>query len=205
MATHGPAYGFSAEVAKKLASSYDHNLERNISQWISSVSGERQSGSFAEWLKSGVVLCNLANKILPGSATGFKQSSMPFVQMENINRALEAFRRIGVQDTEMFMTVDLFEAKNMTAVLLTLSALDRAAGKRGFSGARLSTAGSAPPQVPLATQAPASVSVSAAFRPEPLSRPAAAPAAGGAAPRFCSGCGTAWAGGRFCSNCGASA
>lgn len=204
MANHGPAYGFSAEVQKKLAASYDHNLERSISQWVTRVTGSAQSGSFQEWLKSGVVLCNLANKILPGSAPAPKTSSMPFVQMENINKALEAFRRIGCLDTEIFMTVDLFEGKNMSAVLLCLAATARAAEKRGFSGARLEGA-AAPPQVAVSPYGPG-VDSPAKSSPAPLARDSPKAAAGGAGPRFCPGCGNPWvSGARFCSNCGGTA
>ena len=211
MANHGPSYGFSAEVQKKLASSYDSGLERKISQWIGAVTGESQKGSFQEWLKSGLVLCSLANKIMPGSATGFKSSSMPFVQMENINRALEAFRRIGVQDTEVFMTVDLFEAKNMNAVLLCLAALSRAAEKRGYSGPRMDLSGAAPPQISeygpgvFSTDSPKAPPSSLKSTPPPVARDAPSPASAGT-PRFCPSCGSAWtAGARFCANCGSKA
>lgn len=52
---------------------------------------------------------------------------MPFVQMENINAFLVACKRIGVPDTDLFMTVDLFEAKNMPQVIQTLFVLGRRA------------------------------------------------------------------------------
>ena len=36
---------------------------------------------------------------------------------ENINNFLAGCRTIGVPDTDLFMTVDLYEAKNMTQVV----------------------------------------------------------------------------------------
>ena len=68
---------------------------------------------------------------------------MPFKQMENINSYTDACRRLGVPEADLFDTVDLFEGKNMNAVVRNLHSLGRVAQQQGFSGptlgARLAT------------------------------------------------------------------
>lgn len=77
----------------------------------------------------------MANKIKPGVVPRFAESKMAFKQMENINAFLMACKKIGVPDTDLFMTVDLYEAKNMGQVVQTLHALGRHAQKvPGFAG-----------------------------------------------------------------------
>ena len=62
---------------------------------------------------------------------------MPFKQMENINSYTDACRRLGVPEADLFDTVDLFEGKNMLAVVCNLHSLGRVAQQRGFSGPTL--------------------------------------------------------------------
>ena len=62
---------------------------------------------------------------------------MPFKQMENINSYTEACRRLGVPDSDLFVTVDLFEGKNMPAVVRNLHSLGRVAQAKGFAGPSL--------------------------------------------------------------------
>ena len=89
------------------------------------------------WLQSGVVLCELINAIEPQSAARPSTSAMPFKQMENINTYTDACRRLGVPESDLFVTVDLYEGKNMPAVVRNLHSLGRVAQKRGFHGPSL--------------------------------------------------------------------
>ena len=59
----------------------------------------------------------------------FKQSSMPFVQMENISQFLRACQSppLNLQEHDMFLTVDLYEQKDPAQVLQCISAFSRAA------------------------------------------------------------------------------
>eukprot|EP00964_Phaeocystis_antarctica_P056459 scaffold33295_cov63-Phaeocystis_antarctica.AAC.2 len=63
--------------------------------------------------------------------------------MENIGGYLDACRKYGVPAQDNFLTVDLFEGKNMNAVVRNLHSLGRVAQQQGFSGptlgARLAT------------------------------------------------------------------
>jgi len=126
MANHGPSYGLDAELKAKQDAKYDKNLEREVIEWINALTTTTLTPqNIHEELKSGVVLCNLANKIKPGTVRKINNGKMPFIQMENINAFLVACKHLGVPDTDLFMTVDLFEAKNMGQVIQTLHALGR--------------------------------------------------------------------------------
>lgn len=59
----------------------------------------------------------------------FKQSGMPFVQMENISHFLRACQSppLNLQEHDMFLTVDLYEQKDPAQVLQCIGAFSRAA------------------------------------------------------------------------------
>lgn len=52
---------------------------------------------------------------------------MPFKQMENIGSYVEACAAIGVPSQDLFMTVDLYEGKNLDAIVRNLHSLGRVA------------------------------------------------------------------------------
>ena len=85
--------------------------------WVEAISGEtRGDETFGKWLKDGRVLCSVANKIQPGIIANVNSSKMPFKQMENVTAFIQACRKLGVLEKDVFSTVDLFEAKNLTSV-----------------------------------------------------------------------------------------
>lgn len=71
----------------------------------------------------------LVNLALPPPGVKFKTSSMPFVQMENISHFLRACKSppLNLQEHDMFLTVDLYEAKDPAQVIQCLGAFSRAA------------------------------------------------------------------------------
>jgi len=83
--------------------------------------------AFQAWLKSGELLCELVNCIRPGSVKKIATSAMPFKQMENIGSYIEACAAIGVPSQDLFMTVDLFEGKNLDAIVRNIHSLGRVA------------------------------------------------------------------------------
>lgn len=121
------------DLAKKRADKYDEDNEKEVRGWISSIIGEELPAdkSFHEILKSGVVLCKLANKIEPGTIKKINNSKMPFMQMENISAYLNALNKFGVPAHETFQTIDLFEDKNMLQVLNSFFALSRTLDDKG--------------------------------------------------------------------------
>eukprot|EP00966_Prymnesium_polylepis_P156570 3617508-Prymnesium_polylepis.3 len=91
--------------------------------------------SLQQELRSGVVLCQLANTIQPGCCKKPSMLPAPFKQMENIARYLDACEKLGVPKHDQFQTVALYEDKDMMTVLMNLQALGRAALRLpGYSG-----------------------------------------------------------------------
>ncbi|CAB3381222.1 muscle-specific protein 20 [Cloeon dipterum] len=100
--------------------------EAEVLQWIFNVIGEPlPSGQYEDVLKDGVVLCNLINKLAPGSVKKIQTKGTNFQLMENIQRFQQAVRKYGVPDEEIFQTADLFERRNIPQVTLSLYALGR--------------------------------------------------------------------------------
>ncbi|KAI1319133.1 hypothetical protein EDD11_004776 [Mortierella claussenii] len=79
-------------------------------------------------LKDGVILCRLANRLRPGTVEQISLKNLPFVKMENISNFLTAARQLGVQSSDLFQTVDLYEGKDMTQVVSTILTLERVVG-----------------------------------------------------------------------------
>ncbi|KAF1393760.1 hypothetical protein PFLUV_G00019360 [Perca fluviatilis] len=131
MANKGPSFGLSRAVQDKIDSKYDPELEQILVEWISrqcgSGVGKPEAGKmgFQAWLKDGCVLSELINSLFTGEkpVKKIQSSSMAFKQMEQISQFLNAAEKYGVTKTDMFQTVDLWEAKDLAAVQRTLSAL----------------------------------------------------------------------------------
>lgn len=117
-------YGLDAELKRKQEAKYDPELEAQVVAWIETISGESKGdASVEDWLKNGQVLCKLVNAIKPGAVKKVNTSAMPFKQMENITFFMNAARDIGVPESSMFGTPDLYEGKNMGSVISCINAL----------------------------------------------------------------------------------
>ncbi|EGD73794.1 hypothetical protein PTSG_05487 [Salpingoeca rosetta] len=121
------AFGDLAERRARVDSKYDKELEKIHIAFIEANTGEKMTGTFQEWLKSGVVLCNLINALQPGSVKKIHPGSMAFKQMENISNFLTALPAYGVRPEDVFRTSDLYEGVDMTAVQLCLENVRRVA------------------------------------------------------------------------------
>eukprot|EP01103_Thecamoeba_quadrilineata_P020558 TRINITY_DN8894_c0_g1_i1.p1 TRINITY_DN8894_c0_g1~~TRINITY_DN8894_c0_g1_i1.p1 ORF type:complete len:131 (-),score=29.95 TRINITY_DN8894_c0_g1_i1:65-457(-) len=120
---HQTGFGLSADARNKLDSKWDSEVANAVSAWIKSKTGEdigNTPESFFKSLQSGVLLLNLLNVLRPGSVKAPQQSKMAFKQMENISAYLAG---CGLPSTDLFQTVDLFEQKNMSIVLMNLKRL----------------------------------------------------------------------------------
>jgi hypothetical protein len=104
-------------------------------------------GDFGEALKTGVLICEVINKIEPGKIPKISKKTMPFPQRENIKAFTDAVRDLGVPDAENFETGDLFEQSNMKQVLICIQSLGRASKRvRGYDGPTLAVGGAAAPK-----------------------------------------------------------
>ncbi|KAL4887026.1 hypothetical protein BJY04DRAFT_45609 [Aspergillus karnatakaensis] len=110
-------------------SRYTPQAAAEVRSWIEEVLRESlQPGDLLEALKDGVALCRLLNlAVSPG--VKYKQSPMPFVQMENISHFLRACQLppLSLPPHDVFLTVDLYEAKDPAQVLQCISAFSRKA------------------------------------------------------------------------------
>jgi len=90
------------------------------------------------WLRSGELLCELINKLQPGTISRVSSSAMPFKQMENISNYIEACAALGVPNQDCFRSVELFEGKDLRAVVRNIHSLGRVAQRlEGFHGPTL--------------------------------------------------------------------
>ncbi|PKS10008.1 hypothetical protein jhhlp_004633 [Lomentospora prolificans] len=111
---------------------YTPGAANEARSWIESILGERlPSSDLLEGLKDGVALCKLVNLAIGPPGLRYKQSAMPFVQMENISLFLRACKSppLNLQEHDVFLTVDLYEQKDPAQVLQCLGAFSRAANK----------------------------------------------------------------------------
>ncbi|KAL8993631.1 MAG: hypothetical protein Q9169_006195 [Polycauliona sp. 2 TL-2023] len=109
---------------------YTPQAANEVRTWIEDSLGERlTAGDLLDALKDGSALCKLVNLATGPPGVRFKQSSMPFVQMENISHFLRACKSppLNLQAHDIFQTVDLYENKDPAQVLTCISAFSRKA------------------------------------------------------------------------------
>jgi len=124
-----------------MATKFDSAKANEAKKWIEDVVGESfPSNNFGESLKSGVLLCKLLNKLQSGTVTRINTQNMAFKQMENIAAYIEGSKKLGVPDQYNFMTVDLFEEKNLGQVVLNILTLKKERGF-GFKSSNSSSSG----------------------------------------------------------------
>jgi hypothetical protein len=121
-----------------MASKRDPAKEAEALQWVTSVVDNGTTVSSLDDLRDGVILCELVNKVKPGSVARISRMNQPFKKMENIDAYIKACAAAGVPQAELFMTVDLYEDKNPNAVFVNLYGLARVAGSQpGWTGPTL--------------------------------------------------------------------
>jgi len=150
MANRPKGFGMTAELAKKKAAKFDSGLANECFEWMKEVLQTRNTPSDVVSLlkeintekdvhvalKDGIVLCHLANVIRPSSVKKINTGSMAFKQMENIGNFLSFCEGLGCSKTDMFQTVDLYEAANIPQVINGIFALGRRCAKV-YDGPRL--------------------------------------------------------------------
>uniref|UniRef100_A0A673IVE8 Calponin-1-like n=1 Tax=Sinocyclocheilus rhinocerous TaxID=307959 RepID=A0A673IVE8_9TELE len=119
----GPTFGLSADVRNKLAQKYDPQTEEALRMWIHEVTGRTVPDNFMEGLKDGVILCELINKLQPGSVPKVNHSTLNWHKLENITHFIRAIGEYGLKPHDIFEANDLFEDMNHTQVQCTLASL----------------------------------------------------------------------------------
>jgi len=118
-----PIYGLDAELEAKAQSKYDLAGEQEAAQWIQDITGVQVVGDFADSLRTGQVLCQLLNCIIPGTISKINNAGTPFKERENISKFLKGCRALGVQEYALFSTDDLYDEKNLNSVVRCIHAL----------------------------------------------------------------------------------
>jgi len=113
-----------------MSSKHDPEREREATDFVTQTTGVTFDG-FYETLKSGVVLCEFLNTLQPGTVSKINKRAMPFMCMENIEAYINATQGMGIPHEYTFMTVDLWESKNLPQVALNIIAVKRHFG-HGF-------------------------------------------------------------------------
>ena len=92
--------GLSQEVSQKIQGKRNIELEKEALEWIHKVTGKQiqsNNGDYSEDLRDGVTLCDLINKLRPGTIKKVNRNAkMPFIKMENIGAFLEGCKACGV-------------------------------------------------------------------------------------------------------------
>jgi hypothetical protein len=123
--------GLDADLRERMASRHDPQRERDALNWLTTVAGVDEVDSsipLQDALHDGLLLCQALQAILP-TVKYNKRAKMPFLQMENIHTFLQGARTVGCPDYELFLTVDLYEAKNIPQVVDAIYSLSRNAHK----------------------------------------------------------------------------
>lgn len=103
-------------------------------EFIERVTGEKfpDPSDFQASLKSGVLLCKTLNALKPGTIPRINTQKMPFKEMENVDAYLKACHNLGIPSQYLFMTVDLYEAKNLNQVVQNVITVKRELSGFGF-------------------------------------------------------------------------
>ncbi|XP_065334140.1 myophilin-like [Cloeon dipterum] len=145
MAFHGPAYGLSRECQMKAQAKF--SLERALEcvSWVEDMIGRRLDTpdgghnikdqlDFAFGLKDGITLCELINRLEPGTVKKINTMKAPFKQRENIEMFLKGCISYGLKSQDLFQVNDLYEHKNIYMVVDCLFSLGGLAQKKEFDG-----------------------------------------------------------------------
>lgn len=127
----------AADIATKEEFKYNPEVEAAAIRWIEQVLETSSNGqSFYTFLKSGVILCKLANKIQPQIVPSIYEGALPYRQMENIGSYIRGCQQWGLRDEELFETADLFAERNLNSVVNHIHVLAHWLTKRpeGWNG-----------------------------------------------------------------------
>lgn len=107
-----PVECFSDDYNPAVAADCDEARMKDMQHWIEDILPEYKKGdlTYHEWLGSGQVLCELANKLKPGSCKT-KTKGQKWTQAENIVAFLNFCRQEGVPEDFAFSSVQLLEGK----------------------------------------------------------------------------------------------
>ncbi|KAG9343313.1 hypothetical protein JZ751_014294 [Albula glossodonta] len=122
----------SVAAGMPIAQKYDMQKEEELRYWIEEVTGMPIGDNFQKGLKDGVILCELINKLQPGSVKKINHSKLNWHKLENLGNFIKAILVYGLKPNDIFEANDLFENGNLTQVQTTLLALASMAKTKGM-------------------------------------------------------------------------
>jgi len=140
MAARPKGFGLTAELDRKKAAKFSVERADEAVNWIKCILQSKESehseliktlkpvqdmSDVQAMFKDGVILCHAINILAPGSVKKINTNKMAFKQMENIGNFLGGCEAVGCLKSDIFQTVDLFEASNIAAVVDGIHALGR--------------------------------------------------------------------------------
>jgi hypothetical protein len=143
-------YGLDAELEIKMQAKRDLQFEKEIAVWIEKVSAQtlQYPDDIAKSLKSGIVLCRLINAIQPNAIRKINTRPIALMEVENIQLYLKACWKLGVPSSDLFVSSDLFNQKDIPQVLQNVVSLARVVQTLpNYKGPKLGVKLAAPVQV----------------------------------------------------------
>ena len=116
-------YGLDHDIQQRLLAKQDPAKQAACQRWLEQLTRTAFPSDFQSSLKSGAILCQAVNAVWPGSVSKVNSGSMPFVQRENLVSYLQACKAHGMRETDLFMSDDLYESRNLVAVVDNICAL----------------------------------------------------------------------------------
>jgi hypothetical protein len=142
--------GIYADLAVKRAEAYDKELESRVRTWIEGIIERPLGDEFRESLMDGTAVCELFNKLKPGTISKIHNSPILIFRRENWGLFQRACIAIGCREEETCVFEDVYDDRNMGLFLTNIVALARQTQyEPGYNGPMLqdATKNSGPGQV----------------------------------------------------------
>eukprot|EP01084_Bolivina_argentea_P183661 316889_1 len=120
------------DISKKDVVDPKRKLEAKM--WIQTVLDITLNNDLFDELQDGTLLCEVLNKIQPGTCKKYKKSKHAFVSRNNIGIFIKGARQLGLPATDVFETRDLYDKQRLSAVVQTVYSVSAISRKLGFSG-----------------------------------------------------------------------
>eukprot|EP01116_Phalansterium_solitarium_P024595 TRINITY_DN9046_c0_g1_i2.p1 TRINITY_DN9046_c0_g1~~TRINITY_DN9046_c0_g1_i2.p1 ORF type:complete len:565 (+),score=100.93 TRINITY_DN9046_c0_g1_i2:167-1861(+) len=107
--------------------------KEEVQLWLEDVFEQEFEGDVLDIIRDGTMLCELVNKIIPGSIPKIHKASSPeFFHRENIKFFVDVCETLGLTQAQLFTSTDLYDQKNPRQVISALLLLEQEAARRGF-------------------------------------------------------------------------
>ena len=117
--------GIYGDLERKRNANYDYALEGRVRAWIEGIIGRSLGPNLRESLMDGTILCELINRLRPGTITRIHNSPQIMFRRENFGSFQNACLKLGCKDNETCVFEDVYDNKNMGLFLTNIVSLAR--------------------------------------------------------------------------------